>query len=83
MIAYIFRDIWRVARISMEDLLWLILPCLSFSDFLLLLGRDLARPCCVTVVLAIEKAEQLLGLITIPSSTEASPPSASWSWWSV
>jgi hypothetical protein len=58
----------------MADLLWLILPCLGFSDFLLLLDHDLACPCCVTLVLTTEKAEQLLGLITVPSSTEASPP---------
>ena len=58
----------------MEDLLRLILSCLGFSDFLLLLDCDLACPRCVTLVLATEKAEQFLGLITIPSSTEATPP---------
>jgi hypothetical protein len=41
----------------MEDLLRLILPRLSFSNFLLLLDRDLTRPCCVTLVLTTEKAE--------------------------
>jgi hypothetical protein len=64
----------------MEDLLRLILSCLGFSDFLLLLNRDLARPCCVTLVLATEKAKQLPGLITEPSSTEASSSTASRSW---
>jgi hypothetical protein len=58
----------------MQDLLRLILSCLDFSNFLLLLKRDLARPRCVSLVLATEKAEQFLGLITVPSSTEASPP---------
>jgi hypothetical protein len=67
----------------MEDQLRLILPCLGFSNFLLLLDCDLARPRCVTLVLTTEKAEQLPGLITEPSSTEASSSSASRSWWSV
>jgi hypothetical protein len=67
----------------MEDLLRLVLPFIGFSDFLLLLDRDLARPRCVTLVLATEKAEQLPGLITEPSSTEASSSSASRSWRSV
>jgi hypothetical protein len=67
----------------MEDLLRLILPRLGFSNFLLLLDRDLARPCCITLVLATEKAIQLPGLVTEPSSTEASSSSASRSWWSV
>jgi hypothetical protein len=53
----------------MEDLLRLILSRLSFSNFLLLLDRDLARPCCVIPVLTVEKAEQLSGLIAKPSST--------------
>jgi hypothetical protein len=67
----------------MEDLLRLILPRLSFSNFLLLLYRDLARHRCVTLVLTTEKAEQLPGLIAEPSSTEASSCPASRSWWSV
>jgi hypothetical protein len=83
LIAYIFWVVWRVARSSVEDLLRLILPRLSFSNFVLLLDRDLARPCCVTLVLTIEKAEQLSGLIAKPSSTEASSSPASRSWWSV
>ena len=61
----------------MEDLLQLILLRLSFSNFLLLLDRDLTRPRCVTLVLTTEKTEQLLGLITEPSSTEASSSPAS------
>jgi hypothetical protein len=32
----------------------LILPCFGFSDLLLLLDRDLARPCCVSLILPIE-----------------------------
>jgi hypothetical protein len=67
----------------MEDLFWLILSCLGFNNILLLLDRDLARPHCVTLVLATEKAEQFPGLITVPSSTEASPSSTSQRWWSV
>jgi hypothetical protein len=67
----------------MEDLLRLILLCLGFNDFLLLLDHDLARPRCVTLVLVIEKAKQLPGLITEPSSTEASSSSTSRSCWSV
>jgi hypothetical protein len=67
----------------MQDLLWLILSCFGFSNFLLLLDRDLARPCCVSLVLATEQAEQFPGMINVPSSAEASPPSTSRGWWSV
>jgi hypothetical protein len=83
LIADVLRDIQRVARSSIQDLLRLILSCFSFSDFLLLLDRDLARPCGVPLVFAIEQAKQLPGLITIPSSAEASPSSASRGWWPV
>jgi hypothetical protein len=65
----------------MEDLLRLILPHLGFNNFLLLLDRDLTRPRSVTLVLATEKAEQLPGLITEPSSTKASSSPVSRSWW--
>jgi hypothetical protein len=64
----------------MEDLLRLILLLLSFSNFLLLLDCDLEHPRCVTLVITIEKAEQLPGLIAEPSSTEASSSPASRSW---
>jgi hypothetical protein len=57
LIAYVLRDIRRVARSSMQYLLRLVLPCFGFSNFLMLLDRDLARPCCVSLVLAIEHAE--------------------------
>jgi hypothetical protein len=67
----------------MQDLLRLILLCFGFSNLFLLLDRDLARPRCVSLVLATEQAEQFPGLITVPSSAKASPPSASWGWWSV
>jgi hypothetical protein len=60
----------------MQDLLRRVLPCFGFSDFLLLLGRDLARPCRVSLIFATEQAEQSPALITI-SSSEASPPSTS------
>jgi hypothetical protein len=43
LIAHILRDIRRVTRSSMQDLLRLVLPCFGFSDFLLLLDGDLAR----------------------------------------
>jgi hypothetical protein len=43
----------------MQDLLQLILSCLGFSNFLLLLDRDLARPRCVSLVLAIEKGRTI------------------------
>ena len=56
MVAYIFWDVWRVARSSMEDLLQLTLSRLGFSNFLLLLDCDLTRPCCVALVLATEEA---------------------------
>jgi hypothetical protein len=80
LIADVLRDIRGVARSSMQDLLRLVLSCFGFSDFLLLLDRDLARPCGVPLVFA---TEHLLGLITILSSTEASPSSASRGWWPV
>jgi hypothetical protein len=83
LIAYVFRDIWRVARSSIQDLLRLILSCLELSNFLLLLDRDLTRPHCVSLVLATEQVEQFPGLITTPSSAKASPPATSRGWWSV
>jgi hypothetical protein len=74
----------RVASLpSPQHLLRLILSCLGFSNFLLLLDHDLTRPRCMSLVLATEKAEQFFGLITVPSSAKASPPSASQGWWSV
>jgi hypothetical protein len=82
LISYIFWDVWRVARSSMEDLLRLTLLRLGFNNFLLLLNYDLACPCCMTLALATKKAVQLSGLIAEASSTEASSSSASRSWWS-
>jgi hypothetical protein len=82
LISYVFWDIWRVARISVEDLLRLTLSRLGFSNFLLLLNCDLACSCCMALVLATKKAVQLSWLIVEPSSTEASSSSASRSWWS-
>jgi hypothetical protein len=49
---------WRIARSSMQDLLWLILSCFSFSYFLLFLDRDLARPCCMSLVFSTEQTKQ-------------------------
>jgi hypothetical protein len=54
LIFYVLRDIRRVARSSMHDQLRLILSCFGFSNFLLLLDHDLARPCCVSLVFATE-----------------------------
>jgi hypothetical protein len=82
LIPYVFWDVWRITRSSVEDLLRLILPRLGFSNFLLLLNCDLACPCCVGLVLATKKLVQLYGLIAEPSSTETSSSSASRSWWS-
>jgi hypothetical protein len=52
LIAHILRDIRRVTRSSMQDVLRRVLPCFGFSDFLLLLDRDLACPCGVSLVFA-------------------------------
>jgi hypothetical protein len=54
LIAYVLLDIRRVKRSSMQDLLHLTLLCFGFNDFLLLLDRDLARPCSVSFVFALE-----------------------------
>jgi riboflavin transporter FmnP len=77
LIAYIFWEVWRVARSSVKDLLRLTLACLGFSNFLLLLNYDLACPCCMALVLATKEAVQLSWLIVEPSSAEASSSSAS------
>jgi hypothetical protein len=66
----------------MEDLLRLILPRLSFSNFLLLLNCDLACSCCVALVPATKKTVQLSGLIAKPSSTETSSSSTPQNRWS-
>jgi hypothetical protein len=59
LIAYIFWDVWRVTRSSVEDLLRLTLSRLNFGNLLLLLNCDLACPCCVALVLATKKIVQL------------------------
>jgi hypothetical protein len=82
LVAYILRDIRRIARSSVEDLLRLILPRFSFSNFLLLLNGNMSCPCCVAFVLATKKAAQLSGLIAKPSTTKTSSSSTSQSWWS-
>jgi hypothetical protein len=48
------RDVWGIARSSMQDLLRLILPCFGFSYFLLFLDLDLAHTCCMSLVFSIE-----------------------------
>jgi hypothetical protein len=50
-----------VTRSSVEDLLRLTLPCLSFNNFLLLLNSDLACSCCVALVLATKRQYSFLG----------------------
>lgn len=82
LIAYVFWDVWRVTRSSVEDLLRLTLSRFGFSNFLLLLNCDLACPCCVALVLTTKKTIQLSGLIAKPFSTETYSSSASQSWWS-
>jgi hypothetical protein len=82
LISYIFWDVWRVARSSVEYLLRLTLPRLGFSNFLLLLNCDLTCPCNMALVLATKDAVQLSRLIAESSSSEASSSSASRSWWS-
>jgi hypothetical protein len=54
LVAHILWDIRRIAQSSMQDLLRLILPCFGFGDFLLLLDHDLACPCGVSLVFAVE-----------------------------
>jgi hypothetical protein len=54
LIAYILRDIRRVAQSSMQDMLRRVLPCFGFNDFLLLLDRDLARHCGMSLIFATE-----------------------------
>jgi hypothetical protein len=54
LIAYVLWDIGRVARSSMQDLLRLILSCFSFSNFFLLMDRDLACPCVMPLIFSTE-----------------------------
>jgi hypothetical protein len=54
MIAHIFWYVERVARSSVQDLLWLILPSFGFRDLLLLLNSDLAYFCSMALVLTTE-----------------------------
>jgi hypothetical protein len=62
LVAYILRDIRRIARSSVEDLLRLILPRFSFSNFLLLLNGNMSCPCCVAFVLATKKGSTTFGV---------------------
>jgi hypothetical protein len=82
LITHVFWNVWRVTRSSVEDLLRLTLPRLSFGNFLLLLNCDLACPCCVALVLATKKIVQFPGLVAKLSSTETSSSSAPRSRWS-
>jgi hypothetical protein len=54
MIAHILWYVGRVARSSVQDLLWLILPSFGFCDLLLLLNSDLAHSCSMALVLTTE-----------------------------
>jgi hypothetical protein len=82
LISYVFWNVWRITRRSVDDLLRLTLSRLGFSNFLLLLNCNLTCPYCVALVLATKKAVQLSGLIAEHSSTETPSSSASRSWWS-
>jgi hypothetical protein len=82
LVAYILRDVRRIARSSVENLLRLTLPRFSFNNFLLLLNGNMACPCCVALVLTTKKAVQLARLIAKPSTTETSFSCTSRSWWS-
>jgi hypothetical protein len=61
LVAYILRDIRRIAQSSVKDLLRLTLSCFSFSNFLLLLNGNMACPCCVALVRAIKKQYNFRG----------------------
>jgi hypothetical protein len=54
LIAYVLRDVGRVARSGMQDLLRLILSCFSFGNFFLLLDRDLAHPYVMPLIFSAE-----------------------------
>jgi hypothetical protein len=57
LIAYILRDVGRVARSGMQNLLRLILPYFSFDNLFLLLNRDLEHPCGMPFVFAAEQTK--------------------------
>jgi hypothetical protein len=54
MIAHIFWYVGRMARSSVQDLLWLILLSFDFCDLLLLHNGDLAHSCSMALVLTTE-----------------------------
>jgi hypothetical protein len=60
LVAHILRNVWRIARSNMQDLLWLILPCFGFNYLFLFLDHDLARPYCMSFFLQ-NKQNNLLG----------------------
>ena len=43
--------LWIITWWSVKDLLWLVLSCFSFSNFLLLLNCHLAYSCCISFIL--------------------------------
>jgi hypothetical protein len=49
-VSHILGNVWRIARSSVQDLLRLILPFFGFIYFFLFLDRDLARPCCMSLI---------------------------------
>jgi hypothetical protein len=73
LIAYILRDVGRVAQSGMQNLLRLILSCFNFGNFFLLLNHNLARSCGVPLIFTAEQTKLFPGLISI-SSSEVSPP---------
>jgi hypothetical protein len=79
LIAHVFWDVWGVTRSSVEDMLRLTLPRLSFGNFLLFLNCDLACPCCMALVFATKKTVELSRLIAKSSSSETSSSPTPWS----
>jgi hypothetical protein len=53
---YMENSTKQYARLASADsaVLRLILPCFGFSYFFLLLDRDLAHPCCMSLIFSIE-----------------------------
>jgi hypothetical protein len=74
LVTYILQDIRRIARNSVEDLLWLTLPCFSFSNFLLLLIGNMACPCCVTLVVATKRQYNFRGWLPNLPPLKLIPP---------
>jgi hypothetical protein len=77
LVTNILWNVWGIVWGGVEDLLWLILTCFSFGDFLLFLDCNLIGSCCMHLVLSKEEAEHfpLLGVecsSNTPSSSSTS-----------